>query len=73
MTLAEQEGSGSAGDGSADAPAPEASSTEGPEGNETSSADKDGDIVLEDSKPKEDIETSEQKPESTKASETEKE
>lgn len=66
MTLAEQESQ----DGSANAPAPETSSTEGSGGNEMSSADQDGDIVLEDSKPKEDIQTDEEKPESAQALET---
>lgn len=68
MTLAEQE---SQGGGSTDAPAPEPSSTEGPEGNETKSADKDGDIILEDSKPKEDIEAGEEKSESPQKTEKE--
>lgn len=74
MDLAEQQTDGSAGDGAGDAATStaEASSAEGPQGkgNETSTGDKDGDIVLDDPKPKEETkaegttEAGEGKPES---------
>ncbi|KAJ6129772.1 hypothetical protein N7512_002552 [Penicillium capsulatum] len=69
MTLAEQETQGSIGDGGADVSvsAVEPSSAEG-----SGSADKDGDIVLEDSKPKEDPKPDEEKSQSSQALDTEK-